>query len=157
MKSTVKWIAIIGAGLVALIVLILLLIPMFVDVERYKPEIEKQVAEFTGRPFEIKGKLRLSLFPWAALAFSDLHLGNPPGFEEKNFVYVKSFDFQVKLFPLLFKDIQVKRIVVERLQIVLEKNRQGLVNWEGFGKSADAVPKENTVKRTSDPSISTKR
>ena len=142
MKSTVKWIAIIGAGLVALIVLALLLIPLFVDVERYKPEIEKQVSEFTGRPFEIKGKLQLSLFPWAVLAVSDLHLGNPPGFEEKNFVYVKSFDFQVKLFPLLFKDIQIKRIVVERPQIVLEKNRQGLVNWEGFGKSTDAVPKK---------------
>jgi len=56
----------------------LLVIPMFIDVQSYKPEIEKEVTKATGRPFKIGGDLRLSLFPWAGLAFSDLHLGNPP-------------------------------------------------------------------------------
>ena len=39
--KAVKWILIIGGGLVALLVAALVLIPMFVDVNKHKPEIEK--------------------------------------------------------------------------------------------------------------------
>ena len=142
MKKAVKWIAVIAGGLIVLIVAALLIIPIFVDVQKYKPEIEEQVAKATGRPFSIGGDLKLSLFPWARFAFSDLHLGNPPGFQEKDFVSVKSFDVQVKLFPLLFKDIQVKRFVIEGPRIILEKAKDGRGNWEGIARgSAEVSPK----------------
>ena len=84
MKKAIKWLLIAVGSLVALVIVALLVIPMFVDVQEYKPVIEKKVSEAAGRPFTINGDLRLSLFPWVGLAFSDLHLGNPPGFQEKD-------------------------------------------------------------------------
>jgi len=132
--KALKWLLIIGGSVLVLVIAVLLLIPLFVDVEKYKPEIEKQVSSAVGRPFAIKGQLKLSLFPWAGVAFSDLHLGSPPGYKEKDFLFVKSFDVRMKLLPLLSKDIQVQRFVIEGPKIVLEKDKAGRGNWEAWGK-----------------------
>lgn len=151
MTRLLKWVLILGGGLVLLVVAALLIVPMFVDVEKYKPEIEKRVSEATGRPFSIGGPLELSLFPWAGLAFSDLHLGNPPGFKEKDFVSVKSFEARVKLLPLLSRDVQVKRFILEGPRIVLEKSQTGQGSWEGIGKPSIEVPSEPPTKEGKPP------
>lgn len=144
--KALKWLLIIGGGLLALVIAALLLIPMFVDVEKYKPEIEKQVSSAIGRPFAIGGRLKLSLFPWAGVAFSDLRLGSPPGFREKDFLLVKSFDVRMKLLPLLSREVQVQRFVIEEPKIVLERDRAGRGNWEGWG-----APQEKAAPKTDVP------
>ncbi|MDZ4247203.1 MAG: AsmA family protein, partial [Dehalococcoidia bacterium] len=121
MKKTIKWISISLGGLIIVVTLVLLIAPRFIDIRKYKPEIEKLVTEATGRPFTLAGDLKLSLFPVAVLSFSDLHLGNPEGFREKDFIAIKSFDARVKLLPLISRDIQIMRFVVEGPRIVLEK------------------------------------
>lgn len=146
MKKAIKWAAIIGGGFIVLVIAALLIIPMFVDIQEYKPEIEKKVAEATGRSFTLGGDLSLSLFPWAGISLSDLQLGNPPGFKEKDFVTIKSFEVRIKLLPLISKDIQVKRFILKGPRIVLERLKDGKGNWEGIGKPSDKVtpkpPKE---------------
>ncbi|UCH07597.1 MAG: AsmA family protein, partial [Deltaproteobacteria bacterium] len=132
--KAVKWIAIVVGGLIVLVIVALLLIPMFVDVEKYKPQIEQTVTESTGRPFRLGGDLSLSLFPWAGVALSDVHLGNPSGFEEKDFVSVKSFEVRVKLLPLLSKQVEIKKFVLDSPRVVLIKGKDGEGNWEGLGK-----------------------
>lgn len=147
MKKVIKWLSIIVGGLLILAIAALLIVPRFVDFQKYKPEIEKRVAEATGRPFTLGGDISLSLFPWAGIFLSDLHLGNPSGFKEKDFLSVKSFEVRVKFLPLLLKDIQVKRFVVEGPRIVLERNKKGRGNWEGIGKpSGDTLAKPSKKK-----------
>jgi AsmA protein len=148
MRKAIKWIGIIGGGLIVLIVALLLVIPLLVNLQKYKPAIEKQVTKAIGRPCTIGGDLRLSLFPWVGLALSDLHLGNPPGFTEKDFLDVKSFDVKVRLIPLLSKDIQVRRFVLDGVKVVLEKNKQGRGNWEGIGKGPEGAVPEPAEKRS---------
>ena len=130
MKSLLKWSAIIVGCLVVVIIAALVLIPMFVDVQKYKPMLESKVTEATGRPFSVGDDLSLSLFPWAGLSFSNLRLGNPAGFTEKDFITLKSFEVRVKLLPLISKDIQIKRFVLNEPYIVLVKNKKGRANWE---------------------------
>jgi len=147
--KALKWVLIVGGGVVALVIAALLIIPLFVDVEKYKPEIERQVASAVGRPFVIKGPLKLSLFPWAGVAFSDLHLGSPPGYKEQDLLFVKSFDVRMKLLPLLSRDVQVQRFVIEGPKIALEKNKAGRGNWEGWGG-----PPQKDVPKTGAPPAS---
>ncbi len=134
MSKPIKWLLIAVGALFALFIVALFVIPMLVDVQKYKPQIEKQVSEATGRPFAIGGDLNLSIFPWVGVSLSDLHLGNPPGFTEKDLLSVQSFEVRVKLIPLLSKNIQVKRFIVKGPRIVLEKNKNGRANWQGIGK-----------------------
>jgi len=93
-------------------------------------------------------KFKASLFPWAGVSLSDLHLGNPPGFDEKDFISVKSFEIRVKLLPLLlskFKDIQIKHIVLNEPRIALIKQKDGKTTWEWEEKKS-AQSKKDEIK-----------
>ena len=140
MSKAVKWILAIAGSLVALIVIAVIVLSMLLDVEKYKPQIEQQVAKATGRSFRLGGELKPSFFPWIGVRLSDLHMGNPPGFSEEDFVSVESFEVRVKLLPLLSRNIEVKRFVVNTPSIVLEKRKDGKGNWEALGKQAKASP-----------------
>ncbi len=142
MKRVIKWGLITVGSLVVLLIAALILIPRFVDIHRYKPIIEQQVTKATGRPFSVGDDLHFSLFPYAGISFSDLHLGNPPGFEEKDFVFVKSFVVRVKFLPLLFRDVQVKRFMLGGARLVLETNKDGRVNWKFNTKAGSGISGE---------------
>ncbi len=144
MKKTLKWVAIIVGCLVVVVIAAMLIIPMFIDIQKYKPVLENKVAEATGRPFTVGDDLKLSLFPWAGISFSDLKLGNTDGFPEKEFVQVKSFEVRVKLLPLISKEVEIKRFVVNEPRIVLVKNKKGRGNWEQPKQQQTAAPKPGT-------------
>jgi AsmA protein len=144
MNKAIKWGLIICVGLVVLVIATLLIAPAFIDIRDYKPEIEKLITDKTGRSFSIGDDLSLSLFPWAGVSFSDAQLGNLSGFAEKEFVSVKSFEVRVKLLPLISKNIQVKRFILNEPSITLVKNKDGRVNWDPIVPAADktAAPKK---------------
>ena len=148
MKKVLKWFSIIIGGLAAVLVLAIFIVPMFINVRKYKPEIENFAAQAMNRPVAIKGNIDLSLFPWVGLSFSDLHIGNPAGFQEKDFVVVKAFEARVKVLPLLSKKVQVKRFVVEQPRIFLEKRKDGRGNWEGLGNASGKPRREQAKKGT---------
>ena len=140
MRSALKWSAIAAAALAVVIVCSLLIIPHFIDLNRYKPELQKYALEATGRKLDVDGEVRLSLFPWAGVAFSGLRLGNPPAFAEKDFLTVKSFDVRVTLWPVLSKRVEVDRIVVGEPHLALVTNRDGTASWDFGGKRARPEP-----------------
>jgi AsmA protein len=143
MMRAAKWVGIILAAAIVLIIAAVLIVPALVDLNAYKPEIEKKVADATGRPFVLGGGIKLSLFPWAGVALSDLRLGNPPGFKAKDFVSVKSFEVRVKVLPLIRRNLEVERFVVVGPRINLLRDQKGRANWEGLGKAAPPQgPKE---------------
>ncbi len=157
MKGIIKW------GLIALGCLILLvagavmLIPRFVDIKQYKPEIEQLVSEQAGRPFSIGDDMDLSVFPWVGVKLSDLKLGNPKGFSALDMVTIKTFEVRLKVMPLLSKQIEVKTFLIDSPQIYLEKDKNGKGNWENLGQTAQdqtrkQTPKtESTVKKEAEP------
>ena len=152
MKKLVKIVIIFGVLLIVFVAGAIVILPRFINVQKYKPEIEKKVTDATGRPFTLGGNINLSLFPWIGVRLTDLHLGNPEGFSRKDFVSVKSFEVRVKLLPLLSRRVEIKKFVLVEPRIVLEKNKKGRKNWEGIGKPAAApgkkVAKKNAKKKT---------
>ncbi|MFO7971868.1 MAG: AsmA family protein [Desulfobacterales bacterium] len=130
MKNVLKWGIILIASLVVIIIAAMLIIPRVVDVQKYKPELEKKIARASGRPFSVSDDIRLSVFPWAGISFSDLQLGNVKGFKEKDFLRIKSFEARIKLLPLLFKTVQVKKFILTEPRMFLIKNKAVRVNWE---------------------------
>jgi len=148
MKKVIKWFMITVGFLAIVVIAMLLLLPVFMDMQKYKPYIERRVSEAVGRPFTMGEKFKASLFPWAGVSLSDLHLGNPPGFDEKDFVSVKSFEIRVKLLPLLlskFKDIQINHIILNEPRIALIKQKDGKTTWE-WKEKAPAQSKKNEIK-----------
>jgi len=148
MKSIFKWVFIIGGVFLVFIIAAVLIIPQFVDVKKYKPTIEQKVSEATGRSFTLGDDMDLSVFPWIGVKLTDLHLGNPAGYKEKDMVAVKRFEVRLKVMPLLSKRIEVKTFVLDSPKIYLEKLKDGSANWQGLGKQqgkkADKEKKKET-------------
>lgn len=140
MKSAIKWVGLILICLVVIVVAALLIIPRFIDARHYREPLEKMVSEASGRPFSVGGDVSLSLFPWAGVSFEDLRLGNPAGFAEPEFVTIKAFEVRVKLLPLLFRDVQVDRLVVSEPRVFLVTNKDGPASYD-FGSQTAAGAK----------------
>lgn len=152
MPKPVKWIVIVFAILVVIIITAVLVAPMVINLEKYKPRIEAEAAKALGRPVTLGGKIEPSVFPWVGVALSDIHLGNPPGFTEKDFVSVGLFEVRIKLLPLLSGEYQVRRFVVKEPQIVMEKRKDGRTNLEGLGGTGASPPAAKPEKAPADKS-----
>ena len=150
MKSVLKWLFIIGGVFLVLIIAAVIIIPQFVDVKKYKPTIEQKVAEATGRSFTLGDDIDISVFPWVGVKLTDLQLGNPAGYNEKNMVSVKNFEVRLKVMPLLSKRVEVKTFVLDGPVIYLEKLKNAKANWQGIGREQDK--KAVTGKKAEKPS-----
>ncbi len=144
MNRILKWFLIGGGGLLILLIAAVVLIPLLVDVNRYKPQIEAKVQEATGRTFQIGGDIELSVFPWVGLALGDLRLGSPTGFKETDLLKVGDFEARVKLIPLLSKNVEIKRVVLQSPAIVLVKSKKGQTNWDFKMPAAQPAPSPAT-------------
>lgn len=150
MKSIFKWFVISSSVFLVLIIAAILIIPQVVDVKKYKPMIEQKIVEATGRSFTLGDDIDLSLFPWVGVRLTDLHLGNPAGYKEKEMVSVKNFEVRLKVMPLLSKRIEVKTFVLDSPRIYLEKLKNGDTNWQKIGKQQEkTAPNEKKREKTS--------
>ncbi|MBU1567501.1 MAG: AsmA family protein [Proteobacteria bacterium] len=142
MKQFIRY-GVVPAGIFfILFVVTVILVPILVNVQKFVPGIEQQISEATGREFSLGPDLNVSFFPWLSISFSDLKIGNPPGFQSEEFVKVRTFEARIKVLPLLRKQIQISRFVVGGLSVNLEKNDSGRVNWE-FGPEGSGKKSEN--------------
>jgi AsmA protein len=141
-----KWTGIIGGVFLVLIIAAALIIPRVMDIKKYKPVIQEKIASATGRAFTFGDDMDVSVFPWVGVRLTDLRLGNPDGFKEKDMVAVKGFEVRLKVIPLLSKRIEVKTFVLDNPEIYLEKMKDGRANWEGLGKGEGK--KEDLGKKT---------
>lgn len=137
-----KLVGIVLGGLFAVIVILLLAARLFVNPNDYKGRIEKAVKDATGRELAMSGEIKLSVFPWLALALGPASIGNPPGFSVEPFAAVQHVSLRVKLLPLLRGQLHIGRIEIDGLDLRLHKNAEGKGNWEDFGarNAASASP-----------------
>lgn len=129
--------SLIGA-LVLLLIGAAIALPLMIDANDYRDQIARSVEENTGRSLRL-GELELKVFPWIRLRVNDASLGNAEGFGEAAFAQVKTADVGVQLLPMLFnRQLRVSTLTLEGLQVNLQRNADGLGNWEDLAGEAAA-------------------
>lgn len=121
--------AIAGAVIGVLLIVLAAALPFLVDVRKYRPELEAAAAEALGRPVSVGDDLRLGIWPRLELSASDIRIGNPEGFSAPHLLTVKSVDFGLQLWPLVRGRMQIDEIRFVSPHIILEKMADGRVNW----------------------------
>lgn len=119
--------------------------PVLLNVQRFVPRLEKELSSALGRPFTLGHDLSLSFFPWLSLSFSEMKIGNPPGFSSDHLLQVSSFEARIKVLPLLMRRVEVSRFVVGGLSLHLEKGADGRGNWEGILAADAGAPLSSNV------------
>ena len=70
------------AGLMIVFAAVLVGVSLFVDPNDYKQDIARAVQDRTGRQFDIRGDLEVSVFPWLGVEAGGVSLSNPAGFDD---------------------------------------------------------------------------
>ncbi|HEV2989058.1 MAG TPA: AsmA family protein [Candidatus Angelobacter sp.] len=141
MKRLLKIVAIIFG----ILVLLVLAIPLFVNVDRFRPEIEEKLSNSLGRTVHI-GKISASILSGGAEA-QDLSISDDPAFNKGPFVKASSLAIGLEWLPLIFsRQIKVSSLTIKNPDIVLLKNNAGRWNYSSLGNSAGkAAPEQKSA------------
>lgn len=137
MKRLLKILAWALGLLVALILVAVIVVPLVIDPNDYRDEINNLVEKQTGRELTIEGDLELSVFPWLGLEIGKTRLGNAPGFGPDPFASIEGADIRVKLLPLLRRKVEVDTIRLNGLAVNLTRNAKGTTNWEDLAGAGE--------------------
>jgi AsmA protein len=117
---------------VAAVLVILIAIPFFIDINSFRPKIESEVTSALGRPVTL-GKLSLSIFG-GTVGVDNISIADDPAFSKSPFVTAKSLNVGVELMPLIFsKQLNVTGIELDDPQITLLKAPNGTWNFSSLG------------------------
>jgi len=141
----------IGVGVVfAAPIVIALVRPLLVNVDRLRPEVEKQASDALGREVTI-GKLELSIFSGGVTA-KDISVADDPAFSRQPFVTAKSLDVGVDLMPLILsKSLHVNTLALQQPEIHLVKNGAGKWNFSTIGNKNVPTTKRGRRKGEAEP------
>ncbi len=125
------------AVLICLIVIALLVVPAFINVNSYRGRIEAELQQRLNRPVQL-GQMHLKLLP-PTFKVDNAVIGEDPRFGQQPFATVQELAVSVKLWPLLHKDVEVSSLTLERPHIELIRNAQGVWNFSSLGSAPSAA------------------
>jgi AsmA protein len=137
MSSKLKWIAI----AVAAILVILIVVPFLIPINKFKPTIESKASDALGRKVQL-GNLSLSLLT-GSVGIDDVSVTDDPKFNSGPFLTAKTVKVGVELIPLIFsQQLNVTEITVVSPQVTMLKDPSGRWNFSSIGgASSKTAPK----------------
>ena len=115
-------------GLFVVVLLLVLALPYFLNVDRYRTTIADAIAKQTGRKVTL-GPIHARLIPGAGVSVAELHIGNPSGFPEGDLVGADEIRVNVSLAPLLHGVIHVNSVDLMRPKLILLTDDSGKNNY----------------------------
>jgi uncharacterized protein involved in outer membrane biogenesis len=113
------------------------------DFEQLRELAEDQARMATGRELKIAGPIDLQVSLTPRIELNDISFANAAWGSEPEMATVSRFELEVELLPLLFGEINVKRLIMVEPRILVETDASGQGNWV-FATSAeektDAAP-----------------
>lgn len=153
MKSVLKIFLIILAALVLLVLASIAVVTLVIDPNDYKETISDTVEAQTGRELNIAGDISWSFFPWLGVELGETRLANAPGFEPDTFAAVEQVEVRVRLWPLLFAELEVGQIILNGLDVTLQRNAEGVSNWDDLLQPAPQSQAPDTASDSGGPSL----
>jgi len=124
---------------VGVLVVVLIIVPFLIPVNRFRPTIEDRASAALGRKVQV-GDLSLSLLR-GALTAKDLSIGDDPKFSPSPFLTAKSLSVGVEMMPLIFsKQLNVTGVTIDEPQVTLLKGPAGDWNYSTIGNSGGGAP-----------------
>ncbi|MGD9980966.1 MAG: AsmA family protein [Hyphomonadaceae bacterium] len=103
-------------------------------------EVERAVENATGRDLTINGNVGVSYWPVLGLRAREVTLANVEGGRAPALMAADEIDIGVELRPLLDRQVNVSRLVLQRPRIALEVDQEGKPNWLLTPRRGDGPP-----------------
>ena len=136
---------VIAGVVVAVLLLIVLALPLFINANKFKPKLETQLTSALGRQVTI-GNIGLAIFS-GGVTVSDVAIADDPKFSSAPFLTAKELSVGVELMPLIFsKRLEVRSITLDSPEVNLIHAANGTWNYSSLGTSSapNAAPAQSS-------------
>jgi uncharacterized protein involved in outer membrane biogenesis len=123
---------ILAGSAAALLIVLVFVVPVLLNGDRYRPRAISYLEESTGKKVEI-GRLAVTFFPKLAIRVDDFGVKSPPLFPPSYILKVARIDVQIEPWPLLHRQIVIRSVVLEQPVINLVSDPDGPWNFEKPG------------------------
>ena len=125
-----------------------------INPEKLVQILSSTVKESTGRDLKVAGPVSVNVFPSLGIAAEEVSLSNASWASNPNLLTVKHLEIDIKLLPLLTKQVEFNAINLSGLEVYLQINKAGDGNWDltaptanssaasSSNSSADSAPAE---------------
>jgi uncharacterized protein involved in outer membrane biogenesis len=128
---------VLAAVAVLLVILGLLVGALFVvDLSVFKPQVERLVGRIVGRELVIAGTFQPTFGRYTSLIVERASFADAPWAEDGDMVRLERGEITVDLLSFIDGPVQVTRLVLRGAEIRLERNVDGVGNWQLGGDSA---------------------
>lgn len=132
------------AGIVvAVLIIIAICIPFFIDANSFKPTLENDLRQTLGRNVQI-GNISLAIWS-GSIAVDNVAIADDPAFSSQPFLTAQQLKAGVALMPLIFsKQLQVLSLTIADPQVSLIRSKDGTWNFSSLGGKAAKTPAESS-------------
>jgi len=129
---------VIAGAIAAVLLLVVLCLPLFINANQFKPTLETKLTAALGRKVTI-GDITLAIFS-GGVSVADVSIADDSNFSKSPFLSAKSLSVGVELMPLIFsKQINVRSINIESPEINLILGAGGKWNYSTLGSGGPSA------------------
>jgi AsmA protein len=127
-----KKVLIVVGVVIVLLIAIVAVLPLFINVNRFKPTLESDLTGALGRQVEI-GNIQLSILS-GGVTVDNVSIADDPAFSRSPFLTAKELTVGVQIFPLIFsKKLEVNSFTISDPQVSVLRGPSGTWNFSSLG------------------------
>ena len=128
-----KWIIIGSVVLVLAVAAAVALLNINFLVTRNKGYLLEQAEQTLGRKISVS-EIEATFFTGIGLRLTNFAMSDDPAFSADDFVRARHLQANLKFWPLLKKEVHIKRVILEDPRVRIIRNSQGSFNFSTIGK-----------------------
>jgi uncharacterized protein involved in outer membrane biogenesis len=134
-----KWVVAIGLLMIVILIATVYVYLNTYDYNKLKPVVARMVEDVTGRKLSLGGELKLEIGFVPTLVVTNIALANVSWGSQPQMIEIERLQAQVRLLPLLFRDVQVNHLSLAGVKVLLETGPSSQNNWAFLAKNGSAA------------------
>jgi AsmA protein len=144
---------VIAGIVVAVILVILVLLPLMINANSFKPRVQDELTKALGRPVTV-GDLDASIYSGGITAKS-ITIGDDPAFAQQPFIQAQALKIGVDIMPLIFsKKVNIRSLALQSPQVHLLQDKAGKWNFASLGGQQDTKTSKPGTETSSGDQVS---
>ena len=136
MLKPVRFLLYAVAALFGILVISVVAVLLFFDVNAYKPKLEAVASELSGMQVTLGGKMNIGIFPGVSVVLHDVHVRN----RGADVVDAGRVAAGLDLWPLVHGNVRVHGLSLKQVSVSIERGPDGRFNFQNPGTKPGLLP-----------------
>lgn len=133
MKRLLKILSLIFASFFLFILLGIIILPYIIDLNKYKDMAVRELGRSLNREVSIED-IKVTILTGIGIELKKIKIKNHPSFSKGDLLTLDGIRFRIKLLPLIKGRIEFNKVIINKPNLLLEKNKKGDWNFSNISE-----------------------